>query len=304
MNILSVFSKYSSPVVYIFIIGAAIWAIWIGGGIGPILDYVPAKPMENGLVFIACVSALVSNWAGPIVNIADLTQRAKTPRAPMIGLPIGMIVSYVLFAITCIGLIVGTEIAFGKPIFNIVDAIGKIENPFAVIVLILALNVGATGFVVFGTLLPAGLQMTALLQKWFTVKSAGIWTAVIGTLILPWKLVSSTETLYLFYSFIGSMYGPIAGIMLSSYYIERKRRLNLSSMYVKPGENGEYSNGYNVVACTVMAISFILPMSGAFLKNVPLLSTLNQFAFFSGLILSFVLYTLCHRMNKPNGSVS
>ncbi|WP_327994579.1 cytosine permease [Brevibacillus choshinensis] len=100
------------------------------------------------------------------------------------------------------------------------------------------------------------------------------------------------------------MYGPIAGIMLSSYYIERKRRLNLSTMYVKPGDNGEYSNGYNVVACTIMAISFILPMSGAFLKNAPLLSTLNQFAFFSGLILSFVLYTLCHRMNKPNGSVS
>lgn len=181
MNILSVFSKYSSPVVYIFIIGAAIWAIWIAGGISPILDYVPAKPMENGLVFIACVSALVSNWAGPIVNIADLTQRAKTPRTPMIGLPIGMIVSYLLFAITCIGLIVGTEIAFGQPIFN---------------------------------------------------------------------------------------------------------------------------NGYNVVACTVMAISFILPMSGAFFTNVPLLSTLNQFAFFSGLILSFVLYTLCHRMDKPNGNVS
>jgi allantoin permease len=70
--------------------------------------------MENGLVFIACVSALVSNWAGPIVNISDLTQRAKTPRAVIVGLPFGMIVSYVLFAITCIGLIVGTEIAFGQ----------------------------------------------------------------------------------------------------------------------------------------------------------------------------------------------
>ncbi|RNB80335.1 allantoin transporter [Brevibacillus nitrificans] len=300
MNILSVFSKYSSPVVYIFIIGAAIWAIWIAGGVGPIMDYVPAKPMENGLVFIACVSALVSNWAGPIVNISDLTQRAKTPRAAIFGLPFGMIVSYVLFAITCIGLIVGTEIAFGQPIFNIVDAIGKIENPFSVIVLILALNVGATGFVVFGNLLPAGLQMTALMPKWFTVKSAGIWTAVLGTLILPWKLVSSTTTLYLFYSFIGSMYGPIAGIMLSSYYMERKRKLDLSTIYVKPGDNGRYANGYNLVACVVMVISFILPMSGAFFTNVPLLATLNQFAFFSGLILSFVLYTLCYRLNKSN----
>ncbi|GEB34651.1 MULTISPECIES: cytosine permease [Brevibacillus] len=295
MNILSVFSKYSSPVVYIFIIGAAIWAITIAGGIGPIMEYVPAQPMENGLVFIACVSALVSNWAGPIVNISDLTQRAKSPKAPLYGLPIGMIVSYLLFAVTCIGLIVGTQIAFGEPIFNIVDAIGKIDNPFAVIVLILALNVGATGFVVFGNLLPAGLQMTALLPKWFTVKSAGIWTAVIGTLILPWKLVESTATLYLFYSFIGSMYGPIAGIMLSSFYIERRRKLNLDTIYVKPGDNGEHASGYNKVACLVMAISFLLPMSGAFLPQVAILSMLNQFAFFSGLILSFVLYTLFYK---------
>ncbi|KZE52195.1 MULTISPECIES: hypothetical protein [Brevibacillus] len=50
-----------------------------------------------------------------------------------------------------------------------VDAIGKMDNPFAVIVLILALHVGAIGFVVFGNLLPAGLQMTALFPKWFTV---------------------------------------------------------------------------------------------------------------------------------------
>ncbi|WP_411502223.1 hypothetical protein [Brevibacillus centrosporus] len=88
--------------------------------------------------------------------------------------------------------------------------------------------------------------------------------------------------------------------MLSSYYIERKRKLDLSTIYVKPGDNGRYVSGYNLVACVVMAISFIFPMSGAFFTNVPLLATLNQFAFFSGLILSFVLYTLCYRLNKSN----
>jgi len=90
MKILSLFSKWSSPIIYIFIVGAAIWAIKVAGGFGPIFAYVPAKPIENWLVFIACVSALVSNWGGPIVNIADLTQRAKTPKAPVVGLPLGM----------------------------------------------------------------------------------------------------------------------------------------------------------------------------------------------------------------------
>jgi allantoin permease len=246
------------------------------------------------------VSALVSNWAGPIVNISDFTHRAKSPKDVIIGLPLGFILSYILFAITCVSLIAGTEIAFGEPIFNIVHAIDKIKNTFSVIVLILALNVGAIAFVVFANLLPSGLQMTALFPKVFTVKSAGILTAFIGTIILPWKLVASSTTLFYFYSFIGSIFGPIAGIMLSSFYIHRKRQINLDNIYVPRGSNGEYKNGYNPIAMIVLAISFILPMSGAFLKMVPFLVKMNEFAFFSGLIVSFILYTIFGKMSKSN----
>lgn len=302
MKVLGKFGNWSSPVVYVFIIGAAIWAINIAGGFGPILDYVPANPTSSPLVFIACVSALVSNWAGPVVNMADFTHRAKSPKDAMIGLPVGFILSYILFAITCVALIAGTEIAFGDPIFNIVHAIDKIENTFAVVVLILALNVGAIAFVVFANLLPSGLQMSSLFPKVFNVKTAGVLTAIVGTLILPWKLVESTTTLFYFYSFIGSIFGPIAGIMLSSFYIHRKRILNLDNIYVAPGNKGEYENGYNPVAMAVLAVSFILPMSGAFLKGVPFLVKMNDFAFFSGLIVSFILYTIFSKTLKSGQS--
>ncbi|MFE1629843.1 cytosine permease [Brevibacillus reuszeri] len=302
MKILSLFSKWSSPIIYIFIVGAAIWAIKVAGGFGPIFAYAPAKPIENWLVFIACVSALVSNWGGPIVNIADLTQRAKTPKAPVVGLPLGMIVSYILFAITSVGLLVGTQIAFGLTNFDIVVAIDQIGNPVAVIILLLALNIGSTSYVVFGNLLPSGLQMTALFPKVFSVKSAAIVTAILGTIILPWKLVNGTAALYMFYSFIGSMYGPITGIMLVSFFIERKRKLDLSAIYVKPGENGEYKNGFNMIACGVLIVSFMITLSGAFLPNVIVLATISKSAFISGLIISSVLYALCYKWNKPSNN--
>jgi len=85
--------------------------------------------------------------------------------------------------------------------------------------------------------------------------------------------------------------------MLSSFYIERKRRIELSTIYVEEGNNGAYKSGYNIVACVVLLISFMLPMSGAFLKSVPFLVKLNDFAFFSGLIVSFILYTVFYRLN-------
>ena len=269
------------------------------------MAYTPENEMANPMVFVACVSALVSNWAGPIVNSADFTQRAKSPRAAIIGLPLGWIISYVLFAITSVSLVAGTEIAFGEPIFNIAYAIDRMDNDFAVVALILALNVGAIAFVVFANLMPAGLQLSSLMPKWFNVKTGGFLTAIIGTLIMPWRLVEDPNALFYFYSFIGSIFGPILGIMLSSFYIERKRIIDLDNIYVKPGNNGQYENGYNIVAIAVLIISFALPMSGAFIRNSALLVNLNNYAFFSGLIISFVLYTIFYKFsNKKENTVT
>jgi allantoin permease len=132
----------------------------------------------------------------------------------------------------------------------------------------------------------------------FNVKTAAILTAIIGTMILPWKLVNGTQALYMFYSFIGSMYGPITGIMLASFFLERKRKLNLSAIYLKKGDNGEYKSGYNVVACAVLVISFFITLSGAIFKDVAVLAAISKSAFLSGLIISGVLYALTYRLNK------
>lgn len=278
---------YASPVVYVFIIGATWWAINIAGGLDNVLNYSPDNANFNGVLFITCVSALVSNWAGPIVNMGDFTQRAKDFKSMIIGLPLGFIASYVLFALACVSLFVGTAIAFPEmQNFDIVMAINQMESSLAVIVLIMALNLGATAFVIFGNLFPAGLQLTSLAPKLFNAKTGGLLTGIVGVLILPWKII---DNLFLFYSFIGSMFGPIAGIMLSDFFIKRKGQLSLTQIYAPEGSAA--SIDYNNRAVIVLAISFSLSMAGAFFPGLALLKLLNDFAFFSGLISSFVLYT-------------
>ncbi|EOL44698.1 NCS1 nucleoside transporter [Enterococcus phoeniculicola] len=290
-KVLDKLGTYASPVVYVFIIGAAIWSINIAGGFGNVYNFEPENAQFSIPLFIACVSALVSNWAGPIVNIGDFTQKAKNLKAMIIGLPLGFIASYILFAITCVGLIAGTQIAFNRPIFNIVEAIDKMQSTAAVIVLILALNLGATAFVVFGNLFPAGLQLASLFPSKLSVIKGGILTAVIGTLIMPWKLVESQETLFYFYSFIGSMFGPIAGIMLSDFFIAKKQKIELKAIYVTEANENQLAKNYNKPAMWTLGISFAVCMIGAFFQKVELLKLINDFAFFSGLILSFILYT-------------
>lgn len=297
-KVLDKLGTISSPIIYVFIIGAAVWSINIAGGFSNVMNFVPQNANFTIPLFIACVSALVSNWAGPAVNIGDFTQRAKDVKSMAIGLPLGFIMSYVLFVITSVGLTAGTEIAFGQSIFNIVEALDKMDSSLSVIVLILALNLGATAFVVFANLMPSGLQLASLFPKKITVKTGGIITAILGVLILPWKLVETQATLFYFYSFIGSMFGPILGIMLSDFFIKKHQEITVASLYVEDEKDHKDAFNYNSIAMAVLGISFLVAMIGAFFQNVPLLKTINDFAFFSGLIVSFILYTISVQLKK------
>lgn len=293
MTFIDKFSKWASPAVYVLIVIGVVIAISNAGGLGETFAFDPVDSPVTPLVFISCVSVLVSNWAGPIINIGDLTRNAKSVKAPIIGFPVGVLVSYALFALVTVAFMaslasLGDVDPNNPTIF--VDAINSIDNPVVVILLILAMNVGAVAFVVFGNMLPSGLQMTAQLPKYFNVKTGGLLAAVVGTAILPWKFVENTDALFFFYSFIGSMFGPIAGIMLASYWFERRRQLNLEEIYVTQGDPGRYPRGINMVALGILIVSFLITMSGKLFTTVPVLVTINNLAFFSGLIIGFLAY--------------
>lgn len=290
----------ASPIIYISMIGAAVWAINLGGGFGNILNFEPENAKFSIAIFVACVSSLVSNWAGPMVNIGDFTQRAKDVKSMVIGLPLGFILSYVLFAITCVGLIAGTQIAFQEPVFNIIQAFNRIESTVAVVIILSALNLGATALVVFGNLFPGGLLLTNLFPKKFSVVKGALLISIIGTLILPWKLVQTQSMLFYFYSFIGSMFGPVIGIMISDFYFNKKQKLDYRSIYVHDAKDSEHAVNYNTHALTILGISFGFAFLGAFFQSVPLLQTINKFAFFSGFALAFVLYTGSNLIRKKD----
>jgi allantoin permease len=101
--------------------------------------------------------------------------------------------------------------------------------------------------------------------------------------------------LFLFYSFIGSMFGPIVGIMLASYFVERGRTLDLAGIYAdyRGGEQGSLP-AYNWRALGVLLLSFVVTMAGRVpgVSSVEFLAQVNNLAFFSGLIIGFVGYTL------------
>lgn len=301
------FSTWANPAVFILIVIAVVLAVSKVGSFGDVMSLHPVHTAVTPLIFITCVSALVSNWAGPIVNTGDYTRNATSMKAPAVGFPIGVIGSYLLFTLVTVSFMAALQVASGGK-FDVnrpgvfVDAINSIGNPVIVVLLILAMNTGAVAFVVFGNMLPAGLQLTAQLPKRFTVKSGAILSAIAGTAILPWKFVENTTMLFLFYSFIGSMFGPIAGIMLASYFIERKRTLDLDGIYANYRVGEGTLPAYNWRAIGVLTVSFVCTMAGSVFKDVGFLVHVKDLAFFSGLIIGFVGYTILILTDRNRGA--
>jgi allantoin permease len=290
MGFLGKFTNILSPLVYIVFGGMAIWAINLAGGIGPILAYTGSGVEGNPIViFIAAITAVIAAWAAPIVNVSDFTKLAKSTKTQAIGQTAGLVVAYLLFAIASISIIVGSEIAFGTPIWNVLDVVARFDGTFAVAISVLTLCLTTLSVNVTGNIVPAGYQLASLFPKKLTFKSGAIIAAVIGILTMPWKLMESATGVFTFLNIVGGILAPVTGIMLAHYFIIAKTNIDLNALYDAKKGRYHYTNGFNVNAIVTTIVAGVVCLIG---NVVPLFKPLYDMSWFVGIIVAFILYTV------------
>ena len=133
-------------------------------------------------------------------------------------------------------------------------------------------------------------------------------TALIGALILPWKLIESSAG-YIFTWLVGysALLGPIGGILLVDYYVIRRTELDIDGLFRHDGPYG-YRGGYNTIALVALAAG-VAPNVPGFLEAAGLVggvpavfSVLYTYAWFVGFAISGGLYWLLMRLDTVDGS--
>ena len=129
--------------------------------------------------------------------------------------------------------------------------------------------------------------------------TGGLITAVIGILMMPWKLMASMGA-YIFTWLIGysGLMGAIAGILICDYWVIRKQRLDLAGLF-EPNGPYTYSNGFNwraIVALTI-AIAPVVPgfvraatTPGGQVADPNFFDSLYTYAWFVTFALGFGIY--------------
>ncbi|MFJ7973216.1 NCS1 family nucleobase:cation symporter-1 [Psychrobacillus sp. NPDC096389] len=297
MGILGKLTNILSPIIYIVFGGMAIWAINLAGGITPILQYIP-KEMEGNVlfVFLGCVSALLATWAAPAVSISDFTREAFSQKAQTIGQIAGIILSYILFAFASIAVIIGSEIAFGTPIWNVLDVVEKFDSKFAIAVSVLTICLTTLSVNIIGNIIPAGYQLASLFPKRLTFKTGAFIAAVVGIIIMPWKLMENSTSIFVFLGVIGGLLSPVLGIMLSHYFVVSNKRIDLKGLY-SSSNTYSYRNGFNFKAIIALVIAGVISLIGQF---VAVFKPLYDMSFFTGTIIAFILYSLIAKKRTAN----
>ncbi len=281
-----------------------IWAAWQAGGLGRVLSASSALQTQTvsfWAISPGALTASVGYWATLSLNIPDFTRYARSQRSQMLGQALGLPLTMTAFAFIGVAVTSATLLIYGQAIPDPVELIRRFDSA-AVILFATAVIVMAqlTTNMAANVVSPSN-DFSNLNPKLISYVAGGLITAVIGILMMPWRLMETMGD-YIFTWLIGysGLMGAIAGILICDYWVLRKQRLHLAALFDPEGRYS-YAKGFNLRAMIVLAVA-VAPVVPGFVRaattpggqvaNPNFFDTLYTYAWFVTFAIGFGLYYL------------
>ena len=278
------------------------WAVSAGGGFARILgesDRLRGGQTPFWTLFPAALTANVGYWATLSLNIPDFTRYAKDQRSQMLGQALGLPTTMTAFAFIGVAVTSATIVIFGEPVWDPVALIARIGSPVVIIVgALIVLAAQITTNMAANVVSPAN-DFSSLAPRHISYVTGGLITAVIGILMMPWRLYADAAA-YIFTWLIGysSLMGAIGGILIADYWLLRRCELSVDDLF-DPNGRYVYDRGinYRAMLALVFAILPVLPgfiraagTPGGQVANPTWLDALYTYAWFVTFALSALMY--------------
>jgi NCS1 family nucleobase:cation symporter-1 len=283
------------------------WAIRNGGGLGNILSESQRLQKGHGefwALFPAALTANVGYWATLSLNIPDFTRYAKSQRSQAVGQALGLPTTMTAFAFIGVAVTSATIVIFGRAVWDPVELVGMIGRaPVIIFAALVVLAAQLTTNMAANVVSPSN-DFSNLSPKRISYVTGGLITAVLGIVMMPWKLYSDAAA-YIFTWLLGysSLMGALGGILIADYWIVRRQQLAVDDLFRMRGRYA-YARGINPRAITALVIS-IAPVVPGFIRaittpggtvsNPNFFDRLYSYAWFVTFALSFVIYWLLMR---------
>lgn len=280
-----------------------VWASWRAGGLGHVLTASAALQKEQNNfwdIFPGSLTASVGYWATLSLNIPDFTRYARSQKSQMLGQALGLPLTMTAFAFIGVAVTSATLLIYGQAIPNPVELMTRFNSVVVVLFATAVIFAAQLTTNMAANVVSPSNDFSNLNPKRISYVMGGLITALIGVIMMPWKLMGDTMGAYIFTWLIGysGLMGAIAGILICDYWVLRKQRLDLAGLFETSGPYS-YSNGFNIRAMVALIVA-IAPVVPGFLRaattpggqvaNPNFLDTLYTYAWFVTFALGFIIY--------------
>jgi NCS1 family nucleobase:cation symporter-1 len=303
---------WTAPAKILICAGLVWWAVDRAGGVGPVFAapsaFAPggAKAGQFWRVFWPALTAMVGYWATLALNIPDFTRFARSQKDQAVGQAIGLPPMMGLIALASVITTSATVVIYGRAVWNPVELAGTMAGPFVLLGLVI-ITIDTVSCNIAANLVSSAYDFSSLWPARISYRAGGMITAAIGVLIMPWKLLATSNG-YIFTWLAGysALLGPIAGILIADYWLIRRTRIDVDALYRADGRY-RYRGGWNPAAVAAFAAG-VLPNLPGFLKTAapsafawigPRWAAAYAYAWFIGLAAAAALYAVLMWRTRP-----
>ncbi|MEW5926620.1 MAG: NCS1 family nucleobase:cation symporter-1 [Gemmatimonadota bacterium] len=270
------------------------WAVDASGGWSRMLGGADALSGGGGLgsgfaagLFLPWVTAMVGYWATLSLNISDFTRYARSQRDQTVGQALGLLTTMPLFAFIGIAVTSATVLVYGEAIWNPVELVARLTreggSAWLGIVSMVVIAVATLTTNIAANIVSPAFTLANLAPRRIGFRAGGVIAAVVGLLILPWKLLELYQGWLLTY---GGLLGAVGGVILCDYALVRRGRLDVRGLYDEHGPY-RYRDGVNPRALAALAAGVLVALLGL---AAPGLRFLFDGAWFSATLVSLAVY--------------
>jgi NCS1 family nucleobase:cation symporter-1 len=254
----------SAPLLVALGVAMLWWAYRHAGGFGPMLS-APSKFKSFGeffRFFVPALTGVVAFWATVALNIPDFTRYAQGQKEQMLGQALGLPTTMAFYSFIGIAVTSATVVAFGHAIWDPVQVLSRLGNPWAVVVAMVGLLLATLNVNVAANVVSPSNDFSNLWPRRISFRMGGVITCLVGLLMEPWKLLASYGN-YITGWLVGysSFLGPIAGILIADYYVVRKKIMLPEDLYQRGGFY-EFRRGWNWRAVVALGAGVAVALAG------------------------------------------
>lgn len=226
--------KFTLPALSLGLLGVMVWLSSIAS-LDEAMNEIHAEPQtfqgSPVFAFLTAVNSSIATWSTLVLNVCDLSRFSPRQSDQALGQALGLPLPFLVTGFAGMWMAGATKNAFGTSSWQIPELFAYWPPAVSLLAsVVLAISIIVVN--VLANILSPINDLMNLAPQSFSFRCCGYVTLALSAAVCPWWMFSTQNRFVLtFLSGYGMVTGALAGVMLSDYWILRRRHLDMKDLY-------------------------------------------------------------------------